>query len=206
MITVFIVDDHYMVVEGIHTLLQNQEDIDVIGHASTLASARAFLRSRRPDVLLLDVSLPDGNGIDLCTEVHKEYPEVGILALSTFNQKSYIRSMSANGASGYLLKNATSKEMSEAIRTVKAGGTYFSFEAAKTLQAGQTLHRVVVGKREKEVLELIAHGHTNSEIAVTLGLSVNTVDTYRKSLVQKFQAKNTADLVRIALQQGIIGS
>ena len=105
MIKVFITDDHYMVVEGIRSLLINEKDIDFIGSASTVASCRAFLKNQQPDVLLLDINLPDGNGIDLCKEIRELYPQIFILGLSTFNQASYIKDMMNNGASGYVLKN-----------------------------------------------------------------------------------------------------
>jgi len=206
MIKVFITDDHYMVVEGIHSLLLNEKDIEFIGSASNVASCRAFFVQKQPDVLLLDINLPDGNGIDLCAELRQKYPAVFILALSTFNQESYIRKMLDNGASGYILKNATRQELNEAIHTVASGKTYIAFDAAKTLTAGK-LHpqgKMVIGKREKEVLQLITQGFTSGEIAQKLNISINTVETYRKSLLSKLNARNTADLIRIAFLHNLI--
>jgi DNA-binding NarL/FixJ family response regulator len=206
MIQVFITDDHYMVIEGIRSLLMHEKDIDLIGSASTADSCRAFLRNKQPDVLLLDINLPDGNGIDLCAELKQQYPGVFILGLSTFNQASYIRDMMDNGASGYVLKNATQKELVEAIHLAAAGKTYLAFDAAKTLQA-DALHqkeRIVLGRREKEILELLKNGFTNSEMAAQLHISTNTVDTYRKSLLSKLKAKNTADLIRLAFVHHLI--
>jgi len=206
MIKVFITDDHYMVVEGIHSLLLNEKDIEFIGSASNVASCRAFFVQKQPDVLLLDINLPDGNGIDLCAELRQKYPAVFILALSTFNQESYIRKMLDNGASGYILKNATRQELNEAIHTVASGKTYISFDAAKTLTAGR-LHpqeKMLIGKREKEVLHLIMQGFTSSEIAQKLNISINTVETYRKSLLSKLNARNTADLIRLAFLHKLI--
>lgn len=206
MIQVFITDDHYMVIEGIRSLLMNERDLELIGSASTAASCRAFLKNRQPDVLLLDINLPDGNGIDLCRELKQLYPGVFILGLSTFNQASYIREMMDNGASGYVLKNASQKELVEAIHLAAAGKTYLAFDAAKTLQADE-LHkrdRIILGRREKEVLELIKNGFTNTEMAEQLNIRVNTVDTYRKSLLSKLKAKNTADLVRLAFLHQLI--
>lgn len=206
MIQVFITDDHYMVIEGIRSLLMHEKDIDLIGSASTVASCRAFIKNKQPDVLLLDINLPDGNGIDLCKELKQLYPGVFILGLSTFNQASYIRDMMDNGASGYVLKNASQKELVEAIHLAAAGKTYLAFDAAKTLHADDLHHkdRIILGRREKEILELIKNGFTNSEMAEQLKISVNTVDTYRKSLLAKLKAKNTADLVRLAFLHQLI--
>ncbi len=206
MIRVFITDDHYMVVEGIRSLLEGETDIELMGSASNAASCMAFLQKQEPDVLLLDISLPDGNGIDLCREIRKQFPKVYILGLSTFNQASFIREMMNNGASGYILKNATSKELTEAIRLASIGKTYMAFEVAKTLHAAEksATEPLLLSRREKEVLALLAHGLTNFEIAGKLFISTNTVDTYRKSLLSKLNARNTADLIRIAFLQGLI--
>lgn len=195
-----------MVVEGIRSLLINEKDIEFIGSASTAASCRAFLKNHQPDVLLLDISLPDGNGIDLCRELRQEYPDVFILGLSTFNQASYIRDMMNSGASGYVLKNATQKELTEAIHLAAIGKTYMAFEVARTLHEAEKGHsaEIILGRREKEILNLIKDGHTNLEMAARLHLSINTVDTYRKSLLAKLNAKNTADLVRLAFKYKLI--
>src|SRR3954469_23377594 len=104
---VFIVDDHYMVIEGIRSLLQNEKAIEWMGHAMNAGSCLSFLKMQQPDVLLMDINLPDKSGLDLCKEVKEKYPSVFIVGLSTFNQQSYIQKMMANGASGYVLKNAT---------------------------------------------------------------------------------------------------
>jgi DNA-binding NarL/FixJ family response regulator len=206
MIKVFITDDHYMVVEGIRSLLLHENDIELIGSASSVASCRAFLARKQPDIILLDINLPDGNGIDLCLELREKYPALYILGLSTFNQESYIRKMIENGASGYVLKNATQQELSDAIHSVSKGKSYLAFEAAKTLSAGQKLPtgNLVVGRREKEVLQLITLGCTSGEIAQKLNISINTVETYRKSLLSKLNARNTADLIRLAFLNKII--
>lgn len=117
-IKVCIVDDHYMVIEGIRSLLQNETAINWMGHATNAASCVAFLQQQKPDVLLMDINLPDASGIDLCKEVKERYPAIYILGLSTFNQQSFIEKMIANGASGYVIKNATQQELMEAIHTV----------------------------------------------------------------------------------------
>ena len=206
MIKLFIVDDHYMVVEGIQSLLSGEKDIELIGSASTVASCRSFLKQKQPDVLLMDISLPDGNGIALCKEVRQAYPGIFVLGLSTFNQESFIRKMLDNGASGYVLKNATRAELKEAISTVANGKTFIAFEAGKTLRLAKTQQQgnIVIGRREKEVLELLANGLTNTAIAAELGISINTIDTYRRSLLAKLQAKNTAELIKLAFKHNLI--
>lgn len=203
-IKVFIVDDHYMVIEGIRSLLQNEKGIEWTGHATNAASCLAFLQQQQPDVILMDINLPDKNGIDLCKAVKEKYPTVFIVGLSTFNQQSFIHKMMDSGASGYVLKNATQEELMEAIMVVSKGKTYFSDEAAQSLQKKHSAEMPVLTRREKEVLELIAEGLTNHEIAGKIFVSTNTVDTHRKNLLAKLEAKNTAALIRIATQLQLI--
>ena len=120
-IKVFIVDDHYMVIEGIHSLLQNEKSIEWSGHATNAVSCLAFLQQQQPDVILMDINLPDKSGIDLCKQVKEKYPSIFIIGLSTFNQLSFIQKMMDSGASGYVLKNASQTELMEAIETVAKG-------------------------------------------------------------------------------------
>jgi len=201
---VFIVDDHYMVIEGIRSLLQNEKDIEWVGHASNAASCLAFLQKQQPDVILMDINLPDKSGIDLCKEVIEKYPSVFIVGLSTFNEQSFIQKMMDNGASGYVLKKATQEELMEAVQTVMKGKTYLSEEASQVLRKNADADIPVLTRREKEVLELIADGLTNNEIAQKLFISVATVDTHRKNLLSKFEAKNIASLIKAAMQMQML--
>ncbi len=204
-IKLFIVDDHYMVIEGIHSLLQNEKDIEWMGHATNAGSCMAFLQQQTPDVILMDISLPDKSGIDLCREVNEKFPGIYILGLSTFNQQSFIEKMMSSGAAGYVLKNATQEELTEGIRTVMTGRQYLSFDAAAALRQ-VTVHNdgPLITRREKEVLGLIADGFTNNEIAQKLFISVATVDTHRKNLLAKFECKNIASLIKLAMQMQLI--
>ncbi len=206
MIRVFIVDDHYMVIEGIRSLLQDEPGIEFMGSAPTASACRAYLKHARPDILLLDISLPDENGIDLCKDLFEEYPTISILALTTFNQETTIRNMLENGASGYLLKNAGREELSKAIHTVYKGQQYLSFDVAQTLKqsALQTAEVPVLTRREKEVLSLIGEGCNTKEIAEKLFIGTTTVDTYRKNLLIKLNARNTAVLIKLALMHRLI--
>lgn len=204
-IKVFIVDDHYMVIEGIRSLLQNEKSIEWMGHAGNAASCLAFLQQQKPDVILMDINLPDKSGIDLCKEVKEKYPAIYVLGLSTFNQQSFIEKMINNGASGYVIKNATTQELMEAIDTCAKGKQYLSFDAAVALRKPDSENTIpVITRREKEVLELIAEGMTNNDIAHKLFISSTTVDTHRKNLLIKLGAKNTASLIRIATQLQIV--
>jgi DNA-binding NarL/FixJ family response regulator len=201
----FIVDDHFMVIEGIRSLLQHESGIEWTGHASNASSCLAFLRQQQPDVILMDINLPDKSGIDLCKEVKDKYPSIFILGLSTFNQESFISKMMDNGASGYILKNATKEELLEAVDTVMRGNLFLSTDAAQQIRlAADKPGLPVVTRREKEVLELIAEGCTNAEIAQRLFVSVSTIDTHRKNLLEKFNVRNTASLVKMAMQWQII--
>jgi DNA-binding NarL/FixJ family response regulator len=205
-IKVFIVDDHYMVVEGIRSMLQTESSIDWLGHASNADSCLAFLQQQQPDVLLMDINMPGKSGIELCAEVKQKYPFVFVLALSTFNQQSYIEKMMNNGASGYVLKNASQHELMEAIETVAKGKTFLSDEAAAVIRKDEKSTAPVITRREKEVLELLADGLTNHQIAEKLFVSATTVDSHRKSLVAKLKAKNTPELIKLAFVHQLIGT
>lgn len=196
-------DDHYMVIEGIRSLLQNEEGIEWMGHATNAASCLAFLRMQKPDVIFMDVNLPDMSGTELCKQVKVLYPQILILGLSTFNQQSVVRNMMDNGASGYVIKNATKEELLTALHTVMAGRSFISREAAAMLR--NTDEEVpVISRREKEILVLISDGLKNSEIAEKLFISVFTVNTHRKSLLAKFKVNNTAGLLKQAIKYDLL--
>ena len=200
---VFITDDHFMVIEGIRSLLQNESDIQWMGHAMTAASCLEFLKTQQPDVILMDINLPDQKGTELCKLVKEKYPEVKVLGLSTYDQQSVIRNMLSNGAAGYLLKNASKEEILDAIYMVTAGGEYLCLEAAETLKQ-KWAEQPVITKREQEILRLICDGLTDPEIAEKLFISLATANTHRKSLLAKFGAKNVASLVKLAIENGLV--
>jgi len=197
---IFIVDDHYMIIEGIKSMLQNEPGIEWLGHASSAAACMAFLQVHQPDVILMDINLPDKSGLDLCREVMQLYPAVKIIGLSTFNQLSFITRMLDNGARGYLLKNASRSEILQAVESVMQRRQYLSLEASEMIKKNQEEERPVLTRREIEVLQLMAEGLTNAEMAGKLFVSVTTIDTHRKNLLSKFNAKNTASLIWTAAQ------
>ncbi|HCO86479.1 MAG TPA: DNA-binding response regulator, partial [Arenibacter sp.] len=158
----------------------------------------AFLQTHQPNIILLDINLPDISGIELCKEIKTKYPKIGIIGLSSYNQQSYINKIMDNGASGYVLKNATKEELLDAIETVMEGEKYLSDEAALIVKKNVGSKIPIITRREKEVLSLISEGLTNNQIATKLFISITTVDTHRKNLLAKFEAKNTATLIRMA--------
>jgi DNA-binding NarL/FixJ family response regulator len=206
MIKIFIVDDHSMVIEGIYALLQHEKEMKIIGHATNAAACFAFFKTTTADVILMDISLPDKNGVDLCAAIKNTYPGIMVLALSTFNEGTYVKKMMEAGASGYLLKNAEKQEIIEAIKMVAMGKIYLSFDAAQAQFAHQKQQAQIpkLTKREKEVLTAIAEGLTNITIAQKLFISIDTVETHRKNLHTKLQVKNAAMLVKVAGEYGLL--
>jgi DNA-binding NarL/FixJ family response regulator len=158
---------------------------------------------QRPDIIFMDVNLPDLSGTELCKQIKQLYPSILIIGLSTFNQQPVVRNMMDNGASGYVLKNATKAELMNAISEVMAGKTYLSMEVAVSLRK-QTDELPLVSRREKEVLLLIADGFTNAEIAEKLFISIPTVNSHRKSLLSKFGVNNTAGLIKLAVKHDFL--
>ena len=207
MIRLFIVDDHPVVIEGIHSLLQNEKDIEWKGQAMNAQSCLGFFVNNTADVILLDISMPGMDGVELCGIMKEKYPGVFILGLSTFNQGLYIKKMMENGASGYILKNSSKEELLKAIHTVNSGGIFFSGEAGEALieyQKSSAAHLPELSPREKEILGLIAEGFTNPQIAGKIFLSTFTVDSHRKNMLAKLNVKNTASLVKLAVERHLI--
>jgi len=207
MIRVFIVDDHPIVIEGIHSLLQHERGIEWAGHAMNAESCLGFFVNNTAHVVLMDINLPDTSGVELCAIMKEKYPGIMILGLSTFNQGLYIKKMMENGASGYILKNASKEELLQAIHAVHDGNIYFSGEvgqALKTYQRSSKPELPVLSRREKEILALIAEGYTNPQIAEKLFVSPFTVDTHRRNLLTKLDVKNTATLIRFAVEHQLI--
>lgn len=202
-VSVQIVDDHKMLVEGLERIFFNSGRIEVTGKAHTLQECRQMLRRNRADVLLLDVHLPDGNGVAFCREILDKYPELKIMALTSFSEYSVVSRMLDNGALGYVLKNAMAEEMIMGVLTVATGARFLCAEVDMLLKKKPNQEMMLTGK-EREMLRLITEGYTNPEIADKIALSVETINTYRKNLLLKLQARNTAVLVKVALEQKLI--
>lgn len=206
-IKLVIVDDHPLIIQGLQTLLQSKEDIDVAGCFTTGSDFMIFLKKNRVDIVLLDITLPDANGMDLCREIKLLSPQTYVLALSNHNERSIIMQMLHNGASGYLLKNASGEELSDCIYEALDDQITFSKEV-KEIIARPALNELKgipqLTKREKEILKQIAEGKTTVVIADQLSLSPLTIETHRRNLMQKFEAKNVAELIRMAMQQKML--
>ncbi len=207
MIRLFIVDDHPLVIEGIHSLLRNEKDIEWAGQAMNAQSCLGFFVNNSADIVLMDISMPGMDGVELCAVMQEKYPGVFILGLSTFNQGLYIKKMMEKGASGYILKNTSKEELINAIHTVYKGNIFFNGEVGQALEEYQKTSKValpVLTPREKEILGFIAEGYTNPQIAEKIFLSPFTVDSHRKNLLAKLNVKNTAMLIKIAIENKLL--
>lgn len=203
MIRIFIVDDHPMVVEGMRSILTQMTDVEVAGHAMNAASCMGYFVNNSADLVLLDINLPDQSGIDVCKALLKRKPELKVISLTNLDQLTYLQNMKDAGAKGYLLKNSSSDEIEKAITTVMAGNEFW-LGRDNVRESIQDHNQLLLTRREIEVLKLIAEGLTNQEIADKLFVSTSTVDSHRKNLLSKLQVKNTAALVRTALENKII--
>lgn len=196
--------------EGLRLLLSTEPDLCCVAHARNGQLAIDFLANEPCDVVLLDIDMPVLNGLEACVLIAQRFPAVKIIALTMYNQPSFIRQMMKNGASGFIPKNTSKQELVEAIHTVMRGGRYLSHSASQTLldelrQPGQQLYALIpdLTTREQEVLRYICKGQTTAEIAEALFVSPHTIETHRRHLLSKMGARNTADLVRLAMEKGM---
>ncbi|UOQ52784.1 response regulator [Hymenobacter cellulosivorans] len=205
-IRVVLVDDHRMLLAGLQMLLQALDFISVVGTATSAAEAYAVVAEHRPDVVLLDINLPDQSGVDVCRQLTEAQPGLKILALTTLQEKSYVTRMMQEGAAGYVLKNASPEELAEAITRVHAGKKYFSDEIQELLLQPEPAAAVrpLLTRREREVLTLIAQGLTSQEMAQQLFVSALTIETHRRNLLTKFGVHNTAMLIRLAAEYQLL--
>ncbi len=214
MIRLLIADDHNMFVEGIESILKDERDIQVVAKCYDGGSVFAEIQKHQIDVILLDINLPGMNGIEVCKKLTKEYPEIRVLALSMYNDESFVTEILKFGALGYILKNTGKSELVRAIKTVYRRHSYFSDEVTETIMKSlvspkddQKKSRGIlpkISRREKEVLQLIVQEHTTQEIAEELFISLKTVESHRRSLLTKLNVRNTAGLVRVALENELV--
>ena len=210
MIKVLIVDDHQLVIEGMISLLKDAENILCVGWANSGQKGLELLQKESIDVILLDIGMPGMDGIKTCTLIHKQFPEINIIALTMMTERSMIKAMMEAGASGYLLKNVDYKELVMAINRVYSGKRHFSQEIADILLEPEPKKESTVkdsfslSRREKQILKLIVNENTSAEIADQLFISVNTVESHRKNIMQKLGTKNIAGMVRKALEFNLL--
>jgi len=210
---VFIADDHAVVRDGLRLLINAQPDMRVVGEAEDGRQAYEVIKEQQPDLAIMDVSMPGANGIETTVRVLRQWPRIKILALTMHEDRSYLRSLLEAGASGYVLKRSAAEELIRAIRTVATGGTYLDPTLTATMvqsllrKPGQPLPKgemagLALSERERQVLEYIAQGYTNKEIAARLDLSVKTVETHKANAMHKLGIRSRIDIVRYALLQG----
>src|SRR6266511_2531275 len=208
-IRVLIVYDHAVVRSGLRRVLEAEEDIEVVGEAGDMRGAVFEARAQKPDVVLMDVVMPGPTGIEATPAVLKEAPEAKLLVLSMQDDPHYVREAFAAGASGYVLKEAADAELVQAVREVAAGGRYVHPALGARLvladtEAQRRASEDPLSDREREVLRLLALGHTNQEIAKQLYISTRTAETHRAHIMQKLRLSSRAELVRYALAQGLL--
>jgi DNA-binding NarL/FixJ family response regulator len=202
-IKLLIVDDHRILVAGLKKLFENSATVQVTGVAFSGKECRSAIIKELPDVILLDINFPDASGIDLCKEIKSQHPEIKIVALSSFNEYAIVRRMLENGASGYVVKNAMPEEIKMSVE-MAANNASFLCEEIDLLMRKRSKNPIWLTPREKELLKLIVDGFTNHEIAEKMFLGVETINSYRKNLLIKLGAKNTAILVRMALEEKLV--
>jgi len=215
-ITVLLAEDHLIVREGLRKLLEAEHDIAVVGEATTGRQAVEMARELRPAVIVMDIAMPRLNGLEATRHIRQFVPDAKVLILSAHSDDAYIERVMALGAVGYLIKQTSASFLSEAIREVHRGHTYFSPSIAKRLhqihqkaldRKGQMKSKTVgLSPRELEVLQLIAEGGANKQIAAELEISIKTVEKHRDHLMQKLGIHDTAGLTRYAISAGIIES
>ena len=210
-IKILIADDHKIVIDGIKSLLTEEEDLIVVGEVDNGKQVLDFVETNEVDVFLVDVTMPVMNGIETAQALKEKYPSSKILALTMHEDPQYFKRMIEAGASGYILKNTDKHELVKAIRLIAEGRNYFSNEMYSDYIMGRIKPEkkteepdMFLTKREIEVLKLIAEEMKNHEIAEKLFISTRTVDTHRRNLLQKLDVKNTAGLVRYAIKSGIV--
>jgi two-component system response regulator NreC len=208
-VRVLIVDDHAVERAGLRLQIDAEDDLEAVGEAGNARDAVFQARALKPDVVLMDVVMPDQSGIDVVPTILHERPEIKVLVLSMQDDPQYVRQAFAAGASGYVLKEAADTEVVSAIREVAKGGSYVHPTLGARLVAAESAEarraeEDPLSDREREVLRLLALGHTNQEISTQLFISVRTAETHRAHIMQKLRLSSRAELVRYALDQGVL--
>jgi DNA-binding NarL/FixJ family response regulator len=203
LINVAVVDDHRIVIDGMEKIIAESGIARLTDVAYNVAGCWKMLIERQPEVLMLDIGLPDGSGMDLCPRIKEKYPAINILMLTNYAEYTVISHVLNNGASGYILKNAMPEEIMMGIRTVASGKRFLSEEVDMLLKKGDKT-KIELTRRELELLKLISEGYTSMEIADKMFLGYETIRSYRKNLHLKLGAHNTAELTKIAIDLRIM--
>ena len=206
---VFLADDHAVVREGLKALINGQAGMEVVGEAADGRTACARAKEIRPDIVVMDVSMPEWNGVQATKELRAQCPDVKVLALTVHEERSYLRDLIEAGASGYVLKRSAAEDLVHAVQVVARGDMYLDPSVTAVVLGRLARTRLnedsvsaELSDRETEVLQLIAHGHSNKDIATRLKISVKTVETYKARSMEKLGLTGRADIVRFALHKG----
>lgn len=210
--TIVLADDHRIVRQGLRALLTGEADFEVVGEADDGREALELVRRLNPDVLVLDLMMPGLNGLEVARQLPRQSPGVRVVVLSMYDDEGFVLEALANGVSGYVLKDSNSSDLVHAVREVAAGRRYLSPPLSdRAIEAYQQRAKVgtmdkheTLTTREREVLQLSAEGHTNSEIAARLGISTRTAETHRSRVMHKLSLHTQSDLIRYAIRRGII--
>lgn len=209
-IRIVLVDDHKILREALRAVLEREADIAVVGEAENGHEAIQIVRELRPDLVLMDNGMPQMSGIETTRHLLREFPELKVLALSTFSDRRIILQMLDAGASGYVVKSAGQNELLRAIRSVALGRTYVCPEASSMIAEGirgnqptGKMREDRLGRREREVLQLLAEGHTSPEIAEKMYIAASTVEVHRRNIMRKLDIHNVAELTKYAIRNGL---
>lgn len=207
-IRVLLADDHRMVRQGFRRILQGEDDMDVVGEAGNGREAVEMARAMKPDVVVMDVTMPELNGIEATRRIREISPFIRVVALSVHRDGIYVREIVRAGAEGYILKESGDTELISAVRAVAEGNSYLSPDVAGAVLRDYRKHATnpidLLSSREREVLQQIAEGKTNKDIAASLKLSVYTVDGHRTRIMDKLGLHTTGELVRFAVRSGLV--
>ncbi len=210
-IRIVLADDHQMMREGLRAILDRQPDMSVVGEADNGRATMCVVAELTPDIVVMDVGMPDMNGIEATRRIASRHPQVGVVALSTYSDKRYVLQMLEAGAVGYLVKNAACDELVRAIQAVSSGEGYLSSEITGIVVDSYVgrqfpMHArdsAVLGPREREVLQLVAEGKSSKQIGVSLEISAKTVETHRRNITKKLGIRTIAELTKYAVRQGL---
>ena len=213
-VDILLADDHKIIRDGISSLFSDEPGFNIIAEAENGNEVLILLKAHSPDIVIMDISMPGMDGIE-CTNILKQlYPDLPVLILSTFNEEEYVTQVFKSGASGYILKNSGKEELIQALNSILSGKPFYCSEVTQTYIESQTQPKVnksksqeildTLSEREMEILLLIIHEHSNSEMADTLFISVRTVDAHRRNLLNKTGLKNTAGLVKFAIAANLL--
>jgi len=210
---VLLADDHGVVRKGLRFLLESEPDLEVVGEAADGRQAVDMTSELHPDIVVMDIAMPRLNGIDATSQIVKQHPDVGVIMLSMYSDEEYLVRTLTAGAKGYLLKDSAETDLVSAVHSVRDGKPFFSPAITKTLlddyvrrlqQRGLSDTYELLSDREREVLQLLAEGKTNKEVATLFNLSTHTVETHRTHIMQKLNLHNTAEIVLYAVRKKII--